>query len=299
MHNNELTGQRFFLVTLLNVLITVAEFLGGALSGSLSLVSDAFHNLGDSFSVVLSYWTHRISSKPQTEHNTFGFRRSQILSAFLNSIFLVVVSIILLVGAIKKLFHPEHINGNLMLIVAIIGTIANLISALMLNAGSKHNLNIRATYLHLLSDTLSSMGIIAGGILIDLYNWVIVDPIVTLLVAFYIIYETIPIIKKTIAILMQGAPTNIDYADVQKDLLNINGITNVHHVHVWMIDENTVVFSAHINMKNMMISDAEKFYHPIYELLHKKYGITHVTVQVEVERGIKQDLFYDTGKDIK
>ncbi|XIF19566.1 MAG: cation transporter [Acetilactobacillus jinshanensis] len=292
MHSkDQMTGTRFLFVTILNVVITVVEFAGGALAGSLSLVSDGFHNLGDSASVVLSYYAHRISFRPQTRHETFGYKRAQIISAFVNSTFLMIISAILIVEAATSLFHPEHTNGELMFLVAAVGTVANLMSAVLLNHGSKHNLNIKATYLHLLSDTLSSVGIIVGGILIELYRWYIMDPLVTMGVALYIMAETWPIIKKTIVILMQGAP-KIDSNAIQRDLLRLPEITGVHHVHIWLIDENSIIFSAHINMRDMKISEAEKTYHPIYELLHKKYHIDHVTLQAEVNRG-RQEHFYN------
>ncbi|MCT6823268.1 MAG: cation diffusion facilitator family transporter [Apilactobacillus sp.] len=297
-HNEAMSQQRFFTVTILNTLITLVEFVGGILSGSLSLLSDAFHNFADSASVVGSYYAHRISQRPQNQLNTFGYKRAQIISAFLNSLFLVIISVVLIVEGVQKLFKPEQINGNLMLIVAVVSTVANLISTVMLSRGSKHNLNIRATYLHLLSDTLASLGVIFGGILIKLFNWVLVDPIVTIIVAIYISAEAYPIIKKTVKILMQGSPM-IDCYDIQNDMMQIDGITGVHHVHIWSVDENSVIFSAHVNMDDMLISEAEKIYDPVSKLLHDKYGIEHVTLQAEVKRGTKEDLYFDTKTDIE
>lgn len=297
-HNEAMSQQRFFTVTILNTLITLVEFVGGILSGSLSLLSDAFHNFADSASVVGSYYAHRISQRPQNQLNTFGYKRAQIISAFLNSLFLVIISVVLIVEGVQKLFKPEQINGNLMLIVAVVSTVANLISTVMLSRGSKHNLNIRATYLHLLSDTLASLGVIFGGILIKLFNWVLVDPIVTIIVAIYISAEAYPIIKKTVKILMQGSPM-IDCYDIQNDMMQIDGITGVHHVHIWSVDENSVIFSAHVNMDDMLISEAEKIYDPVSKLLHDKYGIEHVTLQAEVKRGTQEDLYFDTKTDIE
>ncbi|GAA6112697.1 cation diffusion facilitator family transporter [Apilactobacillus apinorum] len=297
-HNEAMSQQRFFTVTILNTLITLVEFVGGILSGSLSLLSDAFHNFADSASVVGSYYAHRISQRPQNQLNTFGYKRAQIISAFLNSLFLVIISVVLIVEGVQKLFKPEQINGNLMLIVAVVSTVANLISTVMLSRGSKHNLNIRATYLHLLSDTLASLGVIFGGVLIKLFNWVLVDPIVTIIVAIYISAEAYPIIKKTVKILMQGSPM-IDCYDIQNDMMQIDGITGVHHVHIWSVDENSVIFSAHVNMDDMLISEAEKIYDPVSKLLHDKYGIEHVTLQAEVKRGTKEDLYFDTKTDIE
>lgn len=294
---NVMSGQRFFYVTILNVAITIAEFIGGALSGSLSLISDAFHNLGDSFSIVFSYGAHKISQKRQNERNTFGYKRAEIIAAFLNAIALCLICLFLMVEAVKRISHPESINGSLMLIVAVVGLIANFVSAFLLNAGAKHNLNMRATYLHIMSDALSSVAIIVGGILIDIFGWVWIDPVVTILVAVYIFYESIPIIRQTNRIVMQGAPV-IDYQAIKHDLLQINGILGVHHVHAWSIDEHNVIFSAHVNLHDMKISEAQQIYSQIDDLMEKKYHMCHVTIQAETTRGEGEDMIYDRGNDI-
>lgn len=211
--HEELAGSKFFWVTVLNILITIAEFIGGALSGSLSLISDGFHNAGDSVSIVFSYAASRISKRRQDSRNTFGYKRAEIIAAFLNSIALALICIFLIFEALKRITNPQPINGNLMLTIAVIGLVANLLSAFLLNSGSKNNLNMKATYLHILSDALSSIAIIFGGILIDLYNWTLADPIVTVIVAVYIFFESIPIIRQTFRILMQGAP-NLNYEEL-------------------------------------------------------------------------------------
>jgi len=297
-HNHEdMSRSRFFVVTVLNVLITIAEFIGGVFSGSLSLISDAFHNLGDSLSIVISYVASRISLRNQDESNTYGYKRAQIITAFLNSIALVIICVILIVEAVRRFSHPEPIDGPVMLTVAIIGLLANAVSALLLNAGAKHNLNMKATYLHIMSDALSSVAIIVGGILIQIFHWNWVDPLVTILVAGYIAYESWPIIRQTNRILMEGAP-KLDYEQIKSDLLEIDGVYNVHHVHAWLIDEHNIVFSAHVNLHDMKISEAEPIYREIEALLHQHYGICHVTIQAEANRGKDEDIIYDQGEDI-
>ncbi len=299
-HNHnpaEMSGNRFFTVTTLNVVITIAEFIGGALSGSLSLISDAFHNMGDSVSIVFSYVASRISRRRQNARNTFGYKRAEIIAAFLNSIALALICLFLIYEAINRITHPEPINGSLMLIVAVIGLIANFISAFLLSAGAKHSLNMRATYLHILSDALSSVAIIIGGVLIDLFNWTWMDPLVTVLVALYIIYESVPIVKQTGRILMQGAP-DLDYQAIKADLLKIDGVFSVHHVHAWSIDEHNVIFSAHVNMHDMKISEAEKIYTEINRVMKNKYHMCHVTIQAETTRGENENMIYDQGNDI-
>lgn len=298
MHkNSKMSGMRFLLVTVLNALITVVELFGGVLSGSLALLSDAFHNLGDSASVVLAYVASRIGLKNSNMSKTFGYRRAEIISAFVNFVFLIVVSFFLIIESVRRILNPEPVNGGIMLIVAIVGTLANFISALLLSSGAKGSLNIKATYLHILSDALSSFGIVIGAIIIQVWHIDIVDPIVTILVSVYIMWETWPVLKEAINILMQGAP-NLDFEAMKHDMLQEPGVVNVHHIHAWQIDENRIMFSAHINLNDQLLSDVEPVYRHLENLLQKKYHVDHVTLQAEVFRGKSNELFTRDRHDI-
>lgn len=287
-----LTGGRFLLVTILNVVITIFELLGGLLSGSLSLLSDAFHNLGDALSVVMSYVAHRVGGRQQTRQNTFGYRRAEILAALLNAAVLILVSLLLAVEAVRRLLHPEPVKGDIMLLVAVVSFLANLFSTVLLNHGAQHNLNIRATYLHLLSDALASVGVIIGAVLITIWQISWVDPLITVLVALYIIYESWPIIRQTFDILMEGSP-DLDYEAIAQDICALPEVDGVHHLHAWLIDENNIVFSVHVNMENLPLSKIEPIYRQIEALLCRKYGVSHVTIQAECRRGKDESLFYD------
>lgn len=290
------TGSRFFLVTLLNVMITLFELVGGLLSGSLSLLSDAFHNFGDAFSIILSYAANRIGKRAPTVKNTYGFRRAEILAALLNSILLIAISAFLMLEALRRFMHPEEVHGGIMLIVAVVSFTANLFSTILLNNDSKHNLNIRATYLHLLSDALASIGVIISAALILLFeiNWV--DPLMTLLVSLYIIYESWPIVHKTFAILMEASP-QLDFENIKTDLLTIPEITGVHHLHAWLIDENELVLSVHVNMADLPLSQTECVYLKIENILKQNYNVSHVTIQAECNRGRGTKLLLDKEKD--
>ncbi|ETA74387.1 cation diffusion facilitator family transporter [Ligilactobacillus equi] len=294
MHNHQhdikLSKQRFTLVTLLNLAITLAEIIGGLLSGSLALLSDAFHNFGDSFAIILSYSAQLIAGQKRSPSQTYGYKRAEILAALLNSLFLVVMSVFLSFAALKRLGHPETIDGPVMLTVAIIGLLANLISALLLASSSKHNLNIKATYLHILSDALSSLAVIGVGLVLTFIPADWLDPLLTILVSGYIIWEAWPIIKKTLIILMEAAP-DLDYAAIKADILQIPNVTSIHHIHAWMIDEHDIIFSAHINLSNCQLSQAEVIYSQIERLLQTKYHISHTTIQAEYQRGLNEDLF--------
>lgn len=294
MHSHLVNSRRFFWVTLLNLLITAVEIMGGLLSGSLALLSDAIHNLGDSASILMSFCAQLIASKPENSKRTFGYRRAEILAALLNALFLIVVSIFLVIEAIARFSHPHPINGPIMLVVAIIGLLANLASAGLLHQGSNSSLSIKATYLHILSDALSSIGVIIGGIVVTFSSITWVDPLVTLIVAAYICIKTWPIVHKTISILMQSSP-NLDYTSIKQDILKIDGIVSVHHVHAWMIDERRIIFSAHINLHDIKLSEVEPIYLKIEKLLKSKYNIGHVTIQAEVERGLDEKLFNTPG----
>lgn len=206
-----------------------------------------------------------------------------------------MVSVFLIIEAIKHLHHPEHVNGPIMLTVAIVGLLANLISAGLLQGGSHHSLNVRATYLHVLSDALSSVAVILGGLVLTFVNLPWLDPVLTIAVALYIGYEAIPIIRQTLSILMQSAP-RLDYDQIKQDLLGIDGVVNVHHVHAWSIDEHRIIFSAHLNCQDMLLSQVEEVYHQAEQILETKYGICHVTIQAECLRGQDEELF-DTPPD--
>lgn len=295
MHNHQVSSGRFLAVTILNVVITIVEIIGGVVSGSLALLSDAFHNLGDSLSIVMGYGAQVIARRPETARQTFGYRRAEILSAMLNAVFLVVISLFLIIEAIQRFQHPSHINGPVMLTVAVIGFIANLASALLLKAGSQASLNVKATYLHVLADALSSIAVIVGGIILTFMNVPWLDPTLTIAVAIYIGYEAGPIIRQTLSILMQAAP-RLDYAAIAHDLTAIDGVQGVHHVHAWLIDEHRIIFSAHLNCEDMLLSQVEPIYRQVETILTQKYGVSHVTIQAECARGADEDLF-DTPPD--
>ncbi|MBF0208486.1 MAG: cation transporter [Oligoflexia bacterium] len=280
---SNLSGKKIFWVTVLNAVITIAEFVGGLISGSLALMSDSLHNLSDTIAIALSYFANRISNKPKNIRKTFGYKRAEILAAFINSGILVGISIMLIFEAYKRFNTPEIINGNLMIIVALIGLVANFISVYLLEKDSHENLNIKSSYLHLVSDTVSSVGVVIGGIVIKIWNIVWIDPLITILISIYILKETWHILKKTVDILMQASPL-IEYDNIKAAVEKIDGVENIHHIHAWMMNEKTIYFEAHLDMNDMKISEAERIYDKIEHLLKEHYGIDHITLQAEVNR---------------
>jgi len=276
-------GTNFIITIILNLFITTAEIMGGIYSGSLSLISDALHNLSDAIAIVLSYVALVISKKENDEQKTFGYKRAGILAATLNSTVLIVISLFLFKEAYIKLIHPTAINGFVVIWVALLGLIANTIGAFLLHSGSADNMNIKSIYLHLFSDALSSLGVIIAGILIYFYQIYWLDSVLTVLIALYILKESFTIVKNAINILMQGAPKEIKLSGVVNLIQHIDGVENVHHVHLWSLDENNINFEAHVNVNDMLVSETKKLNMKIIEELKEHFEITHVTIQFEYD----------------
>lgn len=287
---SNLSDKKIFWVTLLNATITIAEIIGGILSGSLALLSDAVHNLSDTVAIALSYIANKIAQKPKDAKRTYGYKRAEILSAFINSTVLLAISIVLIFEAYKRFNSPESINGTLMIAVAFIGLVSNLVSVYLLEKDSHENLNIKSSYLHLLGDTVSSVGVVAGGIAIKIWGMVWIDPLITILISLYILKETWQVVRKTVDILMQSsAPLN--YEAIKNDIEAIDKVKNIHHVHSWMINEKTIYFEAHIDMDDMQLSEVELIYDKIEHLLIDHHGISHVTLQAEVDKCCDKSIF--------
>ena len=279
-HHTELHGKNLFWVTLLNVVITVTEIIGGLISGSLALLSDAIHNLGDTLALIFAFIANKMSHKEADMKRTFGYKRVEILTALFNALLLIAICLFLFKEAYDRFFDPEPIKGLLMLVVAIIGLLANGFSVLILQKDKDKNINIRAAYLHLLGDTLSSVAVIIGGLAIWLFDIVWIDPVITIIVGIYIIYHAWEILKQSTAILMQSAPAHIDIQEIVFDIEKINEIKDIHHIHLWQLNEEQLHFEAHINVHdNIDMLKVMELKHQIEDILESK-GIEHTTLQM-------------------
>ena len=277
-----LKGKSLLLAFLLNLVITIVEIIGGLLSNSLSLLSDAIHNLGDTFAVMLAYIANLISRRVANERKTFGYKRIEILAALLNAFILIVITLFLFVEAYKRFQSPEPIKGILMFWVAVVGLIANLLAVVLLKSDSTHNLNIRAAYLHLLGDTISSVAVIVGSVLIYYFKIYWIDPVVTVLIGLYILKEAFVVLRETVDILMQGTPSSIDLKKVVEEIEKHNEISNVHHVHAWKLDDKQIHFECHADLtKDLPLSKTDEIRSEIEAILLNKFNISHVTLQFE------------------
>lgn len=279
-HHVPQSGAKLLLITLLNALITVAEVVGGLLSNSLSLLSDAVHNLGDTLAIAFAYVARRIGNKRADMRHTFGYKRAEILAAFVNAAVLLAICLFLLKEAYERWQNPEPIKGKLMLIVAIIGLVANLLSVLLLQKEKEHNMNTRAAYLHLLGDTLSSVAVIAGGIAIWLYDLVWLDPLITALVSLYIMYHTWGVLREAVDILMQTAPADVDIPHIVGEIETIPDVCNVHHLHLWRLNEEQTHFEAHIKVADGTDMERVSEIRKEIQTLLQEHHICHCTLQV-------------------
>ncbi len=281
-HNHNHTARNLAITVVLNGLITIGQFTGGIISGSLALISDALHNLSDVISVILAYLAHQIGMKPQTQKSTFGYKRAEILAAFINAISLIAISVYLMVEAGKRFLNPKEVDYLWMLGLGILGFIANGLSVLILHHNKEENLNIRAAYLHLIGDALTSLAVIAGAIFIWLFKIYWIDPLVTVLISVYIFIHTYQILKESVGILMQFSPPEIDQEDVIQALQEIVEIKSVHHVHIWQLSDHQIYFEAHLVLaQNLPVSETQAITVNAKRLLNSRFNITHTTFQYE------------------
>lgn len=284
-HNqSNITSEKNLFITIaLNIFITIVQIVGGIISGSLSLISDAMHNFSDAIAIVITYIALRLSRKPKTAKYTFGLKRAEIIAAVVNASTLMIISFFLIREAIERLNNPNEIAGSLMLIVAVAGFIPNVIGALLLKKGSEKNLNIRAAYFHLVSDAISSIAIIIGAIFIISYKVYWIDPVLTILIALYILVEAYKILKESIDILMMSNTEEIDLEEIKSFVEKIPGVKNIHHIHLWKLNDNDTHFEAHIEVEDMRVSKTSEIQKIITKELHARYEINHTTLQFECE----------------
>lgn len=268
----------------INFTMALMEVIGGVLAGSLALVSDALHNVNDFFALLVSYLAEIISKNKKGDVNhTYGYRRVEILAALLNGLLLFGIFVFLILEAIERLKNPKEVEGVQTIIIGIIGFVGNVISAYLLHEDSHHNLNIKSAFLHLVSDAISSVGVIIGALIIIFFKFYVIDTIISLLIAGFIFYSSIDLIKNTVHILMEGTPKEIQMKELQEVICKVSGVKDVHHIHVWQISSKDLLLSAHIVLEDQMLSLAEKIVNEVKKVLSEKFGIHHSTLEIESE----------------
>ncbi len=289
--HNDLKGRNLFISILLNILITVSQVIGGLVSGSLALLSDALHNFSDVLSLVVSYVANKLSKKQASIHRTFGYKRAEILAAFINAATLIIVAILLIIEAIKRFQNPEDIKTGLVIWLSLLGIIANGVSVLLLKKDSNSNMNMRSAYLHLLTDMMASVAVLIGGLLMKFYQIYWVDSALTLAIAIYLIWMGYDLLKTSTKVLMLFTPESVPIKEIVAEISAFEAIKNVHHVHVWQLNEDEVHLEAHIDFNyDITLSQFDAILDDIEELMYHKYDINHVNIQPEFGKCDVKDL---------
>ncbi|MDG1136383.1 MAG: cation diffusion facilitator family transporter, partial [Bacteroidales bacterium] len=291
--NNQVSGRKMAIAIVLNIFITISQIIGGLISGSVALLSDALHNFSDVISLILSYITNRLAKKKSTEQQTYGFKRAEILSAFINSVTLIAIAIYLIVEAVERFINPQVIDFNIVIVFASASVVINLISVIILHKDSKGNMNIKSAYLHLLTDVMTSLAVVLGGFMMKYFEIYRIDSILSFLIAFYLIFSSYKLTIESIKILMQFTPNNLDIQNICKDICSLEEIVNTHHVHLWQLNDKDVFFEAHIDLQNdITITDFQGVLIKIENILDN-YHIHHFNIQPEYNRKDNKDIIVE------
>ncbi|GMN10012.1 cation diffusion facilitator family transporter [Croceitalea sp. MTPC9] len=281
-HHHDLKGRNLGISIFLNILITVAQVIGGLVSGSLALLSDALHNFSDVLSLIISYAANTLSKKKASTNKTFGYKRAEIIAAFVNAATLMVVAVFLIIEAFKRFFSPEEIGSDLVIWLSIVAILGNGFSVLLIKKDADVNMNMKSAYLHLLTDMMASIAVLVGGILMKFYKIYWVDPLLTLLIALYLIYMGYDLLKESTKVLMLFTPKSITVQEIVSSISKIKPIKNVHHVHIWQLNEEEIHLEAHVDFeKDIKLSEFDKILEQIEDKVFHDYGINHVNIQPE------------------
>lgn len=287
---NEVQAKNLIYSILLNLLITIAQVVGGIISGSLALISDALHNFSDVLSLVFSLIAHKLSRRKASVDQTFGLKRAELIAAFVNASTLIIVGFILIYGAIERLVQPHEIQSNLVIWLALLGIIVNGFSVLLLKNDAAHNLNMKSAYLHLLTDMMASIAVLVGGLLMLYFQWFWVDSVMTILIAIYLIIVGFDLVKKATKMLMLFTPDHIDIKEIVREIHKIPGAGKLHHIHVWHLNEEEIHLEAHLDCpENFTITQFDTILHQMEQLLYTQFGINHITIQPEYKKEDPKD----------
>jgi cobalt-zinc-cadmium efflux system protein len=286
------SGKNVLITIILNIVITVAQVIGGIFSGSMALMSDAAHNFSDVLSLVISYWAIKISGREQTLMQTYGYKRAGIFAAFINTAILLVISSFLVWEAISRLLHPRPVISAIIILLAALGVLMNGLSLLFIKKDAEGNMNIRSAFIHLFADMLTSVAVLAGGLVIKYLDWLWIDGVLTIIIAIWLVYSSWGIFYQSVRIFMQFTPAHININEIACAITSIRGIRNIHHVHVWQLDEHEVLLEAHVDMEeDCTVSGFESILDKVEEVLDR-FGIHHFNIQPEIHRGDLKELIH-------
>ncbi len=288
---NDLNSRNLFISILLNIVITVAQVIGGILSGSLALLSDALHNFSDVISLIISYVANKLVKRKASIKRTFGYKRAEILAAFINASTLIIVAILLIIEAVDRFQNPQEIESNLVIWLSIVAILGNGFSVLLLKKNAEDNMNMKSAYLHLLTDMMASVAVLIGGLLMKFYEVWWIDSALTFAIALYLIWMGFDLLKESTKVLMLFTPDDIPVDEIIKEINAFEAIKNVHHVHVWQLNEEEIHFEGHVDFENnITLTEFDTILHKIEELLFHKFEINHINIQPEFGKCDSKDV---------
>jgi cobalt-zinc-cadmium efflux system protein len=283
-HHADASTRRPLVITLVLVLvIMVAEVIGGLVSNSLALLSDAGHMLTDALAITLSLFAMNLARRPATSKKTYGYHRAEILAAFANGAILILLSAFIFYEAGQRFSAEPDIKTPLMLVVAIIGLIANLVGMFLLRQGSGKSINVRAAFWHIIGDTLSSVGVIAAAVIIYFTGWTAADPILAIVIGVVILWGAVRIVKESVDILLESAPRDVKVEDVAAAVKQIEGVEDLHEIHIWTLTSGIYALSAHLKIADQTVSAGCDILTRVNEVLEHSFSITHTTLQLECD----------------
>jgi len=284
-------GKNLMISIILNIIITIAQVVGGLLSGSLSLLSDALHNFSDVLSLIISYIANKLSAREASVSKTFGYKRAEIIAAFINASSLIVIAILLIKEAVERYFNPQSIDSTLVIWLAILAIAGNGFSVLLMKADSKTNMNMRSAYLHLVTDMLASVAVLIGGLLMKYYQLFWIDSVLTAGIAIYLIVVGYDLLKSSFNVLMLFTPSDIVIKDIVESVCEIEEIKNIHHIHIWQLNEKEVHLEAHVEFnENISISEFDRVHSKIEHVAYEKFNINHINIQPEFNKEDPKDI---------
>ena len=280
----EAGDRRVFAAIAVNMGLTVAQVVGGILSGSLALIADALHNFSDAISLIIAFGARKIARRPRDADMTFGYGRVEVVAALINYTTLIVIGLYLLYEAAVRFVDPQPVEGWLVVVIAGVALVVDAVTAALTYSMSKTSVNIRAAFLHNVADALGSIAVILAGTLILLYDWRLIDPIVTVMIAGYILWQSFREIGPVIRVLMLGSPPEIETHVVLETVRGIEGVTGIHHSHFWQMDEHRAELDAHVVIAEGRWSDADAIKENIKSALAARFAIAHTTLELECAR---------------
>ena len=280
-HHAPESDRGLLLAVGINVLLTLAQVIGGIISGSLSLIADALHNLSDAASLGIALFARKISRRPADESKSFGYQRAEVIAALINLTLLITVSLYLIYEAVWRIVEPQVVAGLIIVLVAGVALIIDIITALITYRLSKSSMNMKAAFLHNLSDALTSIGVIIAGALILLYEWYWVDTLLTFLIAGFVLWQGMIMLPKTIHLLMEGTPENLSSAEIKSSMEEVGDVQDVHHIHIWNLDEHRIALEAHVVVTANELQEVEGIKENLKRVLKDKFKITHSTLEFE------------------